>query len=122
MASGHICGGAVDVNLLDRDGNQVRLEHDGLTDDQKTTTFARGLPDDIRANRRILFTAMYNQGLLNYRKEYWHFDRDVYRSARQLGLKNYRYGPVENPPTPLMDFKQVVEINRRLTEEAKTAK
>jgi zinc D-Ala-D-Ala dipeptidase len=79
--SRHNRGAAVDLTLVDRDGNELKMPtpydefspraHRGAT---------RGVTPLAQKNARILDAAMRAEGFLPNRREWWHFDDPNWRS------------------------------------------
>lgn len=94
----HSTGGAVDVNLLNEDGQ--RLDHSSPyhPHDPKGFFFdAPGLSDVARRNRDILAEAMLAGGLTNYPSEYWHWSYGDQGWAYRGGRPHALFGPIEPP-------------------------
>ena len=71
----HFTGGAVDLTLADADGRPLDL---GTDFDAFVPEAGAAALEDIdmpaRANRRLLFWAMHDEGFTAYIEEWWHFD------------------------------------------------
>ena len=77
----HNTGGAVDLTILDPDGNEVDMGcgFDEFTDRAWTTYYEPdsdfdGDNDVARDNRRMLYNIMIEAGFTNFPSEWWHFD------------------------------------------------
>lgn len=73
----HTTGGAVDLTLIDSDGNELDMgtEFDSFSEAARTDYFEHAGSDTrIRDNRRILFNAMTKAGFTNLPSEWWHYD------------------------------------------------
>ena len=74
----HATGGAVDVTLVDADGNEVDMgtEFDEFSEKTTTDYFEHIGPvyNEIRDNRRILYNAMIDAGFTNLPSEWWHYE------------------------------------------------
>lgn len=73
--SPHLTGGAVDVTLSDRGGNQ--LDMGSAFDDPTPKAYIDAYektPGDIRKRRRVLYQAMHSAGFTGLPTEWWHFD------------------------------------------------
>ncbi|MFJ1268640.1 M15 family metallopeptidase [Legionella lytica] len=73
----HSTGGAVDLEVMDKDGSLVNLGME-IKDWNKVApniceTFSQNISEDAIKNRRILLDIMYEQGFVNYPQEWWHF-------------------------------------------------
>jgi D-alanyl-D-alanine dipeptidase len=70
----HTTGGALDLSLLDRDGNALDMISPYAANDSKGFPMdAPGLSDVARSNRALLAGVLNSVGLTNYPSEYWHF-------------------------------------------------
>lgn len=69
----HNRGLAVDITLIDKDGNELEMgtEYDFFGQEAYTTNTA--LPKDILKNRKILTKLMNIHGMKGIRTEWWHF-------------------------------------------------
>lgn len=90
----HFTGAAVDLTLADADGVPLDL---GTSFDAFVPEAGAAALEDIdmpaRANRRLLFWAMHDEGFTAYVEEWWHFDHgDQFwgvvsgQSARYAGI------------------------------------
>ena len=77
----HNTGGAVDLTIIDKDGNEVDMGcgFDEFTDRAWTTYYEPdsefdGDNDVARDNRRMLYNIMIDTGFTNFPSEWWHFD------------------------------------------------
>ena len=73
----HNTGGAIDLTLIDKDGNQLDMgtKFDDFSDKAWTNHFEKYEKNEIvRDNRRILYEAMINEGFTNLPSEWWHYD------------------------------------------------
>lgn len=72
----HTTGGAVDVTLLDKDGNELRMgtSFDAFSDKTHTAFFENQEDIEVRNNRRLLYNVMINAGFTNLPSEWWHYD------------------------------------------------
>ncbi|MCG9546083.1 M15 family metallopeptidase [Vibrio sp. Isolate33] len=75
--AGHPTGGAVDVSLVDRLGNEIDLgcqyDEDATISQGKCYSFCGSLEADVIENRRVLFECMEKAGFINYPFEWWHW-------------------------------------------------
>jgi zinc D-Ala-D-Ala dipeptidase len=76
----HRNGGAVDLTLIDKRGNELYMgtDHDDLTPKAATDFFEKikrpnAFELEARNNRRILNKAMLKAGWENYAPEWWHW-------------------------------------------------
>lgn len=72
--SKHNRGAAVDVTLIDKNGNELLMPtpFDDFTDKAHWT--CNDLPEEALVNRTLLLEAMTSQGFQPYAYEWWHFD------------------------------------------------
>lgn len=87
----HASGGAVDVMLVDADGQ--RLDHSSpykVFDPKNYSHDCPGLSDIARKHRQILREAMLHGGMTNYPSEYWHWSYGdqgwAYRGSHAPGV------------------------------------
>jgi D-alanyl-D-alanine dipeptidase len=69
----HSTGGAVDLVLVDAEGEE--LDMGSLLNEKgpRMRTDARGLPEEATRNRALLLQALESAGFVNYPHEWWHF-------------------------------------------------
>lgn len=93
----HGTGGAIDVTLVDDNGNDVNMgtQFDEFNNKTRTDYFEHRYNLRILFNRRILYDAMINAGFVNNPEEWWHFD---YGDAiwAELTNNNIKYKSVSN--------------------------
>jgi len=84
--SRHNRGYAVDVSLLDLDGNPVLMPtpFDDFT--EKARRNCTDLPDEAIRNRQILENAMIRHGFSPLPSEWWHFDYKGYEDKPNLDI------------------------------------
>ena len=72
--SGHSRGSTVDVSIVEISTNK-ELDMGTIFDyfGVESHTFFNNLSKKQKLNRLILYEAMYNNGFINYSKEWWHF-------------------------------------------------
>lgn len=72
----HTTGGAVDLTIIDNEGQELDMgtEFDAFTDKTYTSYFEHEQPANIRDNRRMLYDAMCEVGFTNLPSEWWHYD------------------------------------------------
>ncbi|MFN8110234.1 MAG: M15 family metallopeptidase [Thermoleophilia bacterium] len=93
----HLTGGAVDLTLMDADGELLDLgtAFDAFVPEAEAHAL-EDQPGPVRDRRRLLFWAMHEQGFTNYAEEWWHFDH----GDQFWGLMRDRpaiYGAAEPP-------------------------
>lgn len=93
----HGTGGAIDVTLVDDNGNDLNMgtQFDEFNNKTRTDYFEHRYNLRILFNRRILYDAMINAGFVNNPEEWWHFD---YGDAiwAELTNNNIKYKSVSN--------------------------
>lgn len=72
----HTTGGAVDVTILDPDGKELDMGSGFDEFSHRTyTAFYEGSDEEnIKSNRRLLYSAMTGAGFTNLPSEWWHYD------------------------------------------------
>lgn len=88
---GHCTGGAVDVGLLDPDGNAL----DMIAPTQgweAVDTFTTKISPESKANRMLMVEAMLGAGFSNCRDEYWHYSWGDSGWAVRVGESECPYG------------------------------
>lgn len=93
----HASGGAVDVMLVDAEGN--RLDHSTpfkTFDPHNYPANTKGLSETATKHRAILREAMLAGGMTNYPSEYWHWSYGdqgwAYRGISDFGLRISDFG------------------------------
>lgn len=88
---GHCTGAAVDVWLLDDDGEviDVTSPYDRF---QAAPTYSLGLSEEAARNRAILVEAMLSVGFSNCRDEWWHYSWGDAGWAVRMGEAECVYG------------------------------
>jgi D-alanyl-D-alanine dipeptidase len=84
VGSNHSRAAAVDVTLVDREGNPLRMptKHDDFSDRARRDYM--NLPAPVLKNRQILEDAMRAEGFVPLPTEWWHFDDPAGVSAPLL--------------------------------------
>ncbi|MFN0215551.1 MAG: M15 family metallopeptidase [Saprospiraceae bacterium] len=82
--SPHFTGGAVDLTIIDSDGNELdmgtgfdffgEMAHTDYFELRKGLTPFEAREEHILEHRRMLYTAMTRAGFSNYPLEWWHYD------------------------------------------------
>lgn len=94
----HLTGGAVDVSIVDADGNQLDFSSPfDLLDTQQAAMDAAGLSETARKNREILRSVMEPTGLTNYADEWWHWSYGDNGWALRVGAAKAIYDLIEMP-------------------------
>ena len=72
----HGTGGAIDVTLVDDNGNDLNMgtKFDEFNNKTRTDYFEHRFNMRILFNRRILYNVMCEAGFVNNPEEWWHFD------------------------------------------------
>lgn len=74
----HSTGGAVDLTLIDKHGNELNMgtAFDAFSEQSNTAYYEyTSSPDsEARENRRLLYNLMIQAGFTNLPTEWWHFD------------------------------------------------
>ncbi|MDO8728790.1 MAG: M15 family metallopeptidase [bacterium] len=92
--SSHQSGGALDVTVIDREGNRLDMGTE-LTDfGMKVHTENNLITDEQRKNRKILYDAMTKAGFINYPLEWWHYSYGDRMWAAYSRKRECFYGPV----------------------------
>ncbi|MFH1175479.1 MAG: M15 family metallopeptidase [bacterium] len=73
LGGGHQTGGAIDVTLGDKNGNELFLGTKVQEFSEKTPMFARTISKKECEFRDILLNAMVKAGFQNYPAEWWHY-------------------------------------------------
>ena len=94
---GHCTGGAVDVGLLDPEGNALDMvaPTQGW---EAVDTFTTKISPESRANRMLMVEAMLGAGFSNCRDEYWHYSWGDSGWAVRVGESECPYGWTYAPP------------------------
>ncbi|MFN3188651.1 MAG: M15 family metallopeptidase [Candidatus Paceibacteria bacterium] len=97
--AGHPSGGAVDLTIVDKKGNELDMgtRIADYTDPEKCFTYANSISTQQKENRFFLADIMLNAGFAPYNGEWWHFsygDREWARFYNQpsslFGQINFR--------------------------------
>lgn len=94
----HICGGAVDVILVDQNNDPLDFGTGYAPTDEigrkKSPMFADGLIDAQKKNRKLLRKAMESSGFVWYPGEWWHYCYGDRMWALYTGRRQCLYGPI----------------------------
>lgn len=93
--SGHQTGGAVDIGLCNKDGEDLDMGTSYSEHNEKTKTKNRYLTDEERKNRELLFKAMTSVGFVNYPMEWWHYSYGDRMWALYSHQESCFYGKVD---------------------------
>lgn len=94
--SSHQCGAAVDVKLIDLQGNLIDMGTSQEEFGEVCHTAYSYITDEQKKNREILYEAMTSAGFANYPREWWHYS---YGDKVWAGYNNKTecfYGPIED--------------------------
>lgn len=72
----HSTGGAVDLTIVDSEGNELNMgtDFDDFTSAAHTRSFESSDCMEVRDNRRMLYNTMISVGFTNLPSEWWHYD------------------------------------------------
>jgi len=92
----HVCGAAVDVDVLDASTGQLLDFGSKVNDDnEKSFLYYPDLTKEQKDNRLMLVKAMLNAGLASCKPEWWHFSYGDQVWAWFYGETNSLYSPVD---------------------------
>ncbi|NMM49971.1 M15 family metallopeptidase [Marinigracilibium pacificum] len=81
----HNRGGAVDLTLVDMEGNEIAMGTDFDYFGKKANHTFQDLPENIISNRKLLKSIMLKHGFKHINTEWWHYN---YTNARQYPISN----------------------------------
>ncbi|MEO7454374.1 MAG: M15 family metallopeptidase [Fimbriimonadales bacterium] len=93
---GHSTGAAIDLWLLDEQGEPIDLSGPGERF-KSAPTFSAKLPERVREMRLLLHDALLDAGFTNCRDEWWHYSYGDAGWAVRAGEKTCIYGSAEPP-------------------------
>lgn len=92
----HVCGGAVDVDVLDVTSGELLDFGSKLNDDnEKSFLYYPDLTDEQKASRLMLVTAMLDAGMASCMPEWWHFSYGDQVWAWFYGEGSSLYNPID---------------------------
>jgi D-alanyl-D-alanine dipeptidase len=91
----HTTGGAVDLSLVDADGDAVDMTGPMGWNELTAPTDSLAIPDRARENREQLRAALAGAGLTNYPGEWWHWSYGEPGWAVRTGQPRAIYGALE---------------------------
>lgn len=94
LGGGHQTGGAVDVALGDKNGNELFLGTKVQEFSEKTPMFAKKISNKERELRDILLSVMSKAGFQNYPAEWWHYSYGDRLWAAYGKHESAFYGPI----------------------------
>ena len=111
---GHCTGGAVDVNLLDKEGNDLDLiaPTQGW---EAAYTWSNLISPEAKQSRMTMVNAMLEAGFSNCRDEYWHYSWGDSAWAVRVGEQSCPYGWVYSPIVLEPDFEGIAHNQVALT-------
>lgn len=88
----HATGGAIDLTIIDSDKKELDMgtPFDDFSVLAHTDSFENSDNEEIKNNRRLLYSVMTNAGFTNYPSEWWHYDF----WASEKGLKTSHFGGI----------------------------
>ncbi len=93
VGGGHQSGGAVDLTICDKDGNDLDMGTRYLEHNNKTITESKHIESEQKLYRRILKEEMQRAGFINYPAEWWHY---AYGDRMWAVYKNKGYAIYDN--------------------------
>lgn len=99
----HSTGGALDLTIIDTDGNELDMGNKYASADKRPEytarmyTNAEDISSDQRTNRVLLVRAMAAGGFVNFPGEWWHYSVGDREWAAYLGKSTAYYTRAENP-------------------------
>ena len=92
----HVCGAAVDVEVMNTSSGEYLDFGSGLNDDnERSFLYYPDLTEEQKANRLMLVTAMLDAGLASCKPEWWHFSYGDQVWAWFYGEQNSLYSPID---------------------------
>ncbi|MEK6825420.1 MAG: M15 family metallopeptidase [Nanoarchaeota archaeon] len=70
----HSTGGAIDLTIIDVEGNELPMGSSINTISEKSVTDCENLSSEEKKNRSLLITIMSEAGFTNYPLEWWHWN------------------------------------------------
>lgn len=87
QGSGHQTGGALDITLVNDNGEELEMGCKIRDISPLTETETKGLPKGAKKNRRMLKRALTAVGFVNYPAEWWHYSFGERLWAKLKGSK-----------------------------------
>jgi D-alanyl-D-alanine dipeptidase len=101
----HTTGGAVDVHLVDEQGQVLDFQSPySLLDPAGAPAFPKGLSPEAERNRALLREAMASAGFTNYPSEWWHWSYGDQGWAYRGGHPAAHYAAIEPEGLADADF------------------
>ncbi len=102
----HSTGGAVDLTLVDDNGNWLEMGTEFNAEpsetDYATYTLALNIPEKAKTNRKILIDVMTAVGFQNYPTEWWHWSYGDKYWALMSKSEHAIYSSFEDFPTEVL--------------------
>jgi D-alanyl-D-alanine dipeptidase len=99
--AGHPTGGAIDLTLCTRSGEELDLggayDEDGDASNGACFSSCNLIGEAEKRHRKILFLALERVGLVNYPFEWWHWSYGDKYWAAVSGAESAVYGPLHAP-------------------------
>ena len=102
---GHQTGGAIDITLLDKDGNELDMGSKYLEHIPQTKTYCKDINDVQKSNREYLLKNLEKLGFVNFPTEWWHYCYGDKMWAAYSNKKTCMYGYVE-PKVKVKELKR----------------
>lgn len=96
----HTTGGAVDMSILDVNGERLDMVSPYEMGWDSAPTFVEGLSKTARKNRDLLIEVLLASGMTNFRGEWWHWSYGEPGWALRGGHPTALYGPVPQDQIP----------------------
>lgn len=92
----HATGGAIDLTIIDSDKKELDMgtSFDDFSSLAHTDSFENSDNEEVKNNRRLLYSVMTNAGFTNYPSEWWHYDYGDAFWASEKGLKTSHFGGI----------------------------
>lgn len=94
---GHQTGGAIDVTLIDKDGNELDMGTKYAEHNSKTRTDSKEITQKQMENRKILYNALIDADFVNFPAEWWHYCYGDNMWAAYKNKKKCMYGYIDPP-------------------------
>mgnify|MGYP005839660529 CR=1 FL=1 len=106
--SRHNRGAAVDLTLVDQDGNDLKMPTDFDDFTEKAGRDYQGNSSEVQSNSDLLSQVMQKHGFMPLVFEWWHFDLVDWEKFPILDL------PFESVPAPGLSFSKFLQIDGTL--------
>ncbi len=94
----HITGGAVDLGIIDENGERLDfISPFEMMDQKQAAMHARGLSEIAERNRALLRSVLEPTGLTNYADEWWHWSYGDNGWALRVGAPHAIYDKIALP-------------------------